>query len=98
MKGGINKMTKNLAKKSLWNEVKTTLKVGVPVATVMIPLITNFGGYFSTKNMINNMNTSEGKEIVTEMTQTVYNNHNPLMKMLTFGDYLAAKKYLKNNS
>ncbi len=89
-------MKKNLEKKSLWNELKTTLKVGIPIVALGTMGIINTGSYLSAKNQINKMKTPEAKEIMAECSKEFYQDGNAFQKAYRLGDYFAAKQYLDN--
>lgn len=90
-------MTKNIenkTKRTLWQDVKLAAKVGVITSLLMQPVIQNVGGYISTNRLIDNMDTQSGKRYVAEFEKDCYKDRSAIMKTLTFGDYLAAEKYL----
>ena len=91
------KTLENKTKRSLWEDIKTSLKIAVPITMLTMPAVTNIGGYISTNMEINNMETPAGKEMIAEVSKEVYQNAGTIGKICFFGDYLAGNNYLQEN-
>ena len=94
----MKKTLENKTKRSLWDGIKTALKVSIPTSLLMMPVISNVGGYISTNGIINDTETSIGKGIIAEDSKKFYQDAGAIGKICWFGDYLAAQNYLKNQS
>lgn len=88
---------KTLEKKTVWQEIKDAIKIGLPVALLTSPIITNVGSYLHTQHEINDRKTPEAKEIIAGIHKDSYQDGNFVKKTCFLGEYIAANKYLKNS-
>lgn len=93
-------MKKNLENKSKmvpWQDIKLIAKAAIITSVLMQPVLQNTEGYISTKMAINRTEGLEHKEYRANLEKDLYKNSNFFLKTMSFGDYIAANEYLKNN-